>query len=86
MSPAFRFATPLRVGELLALAVIEALGPRAPQDKRERGLRSTLASLEAGDFVVDIDGRLFRDPDDVVVCAGSATLRFYSTKARTHKR
>jgi hypothetical protein len=82
MSPVFSFATPLRVSDLLALAIIQALGPRAPRDKRERGLRTTLAGLRAGEFVVDIDGRIFRDPSEVVVCSGSAILRFFSSEAR----
>ena len=61
-SGAFALATPLRVGELLALAVREVLGSGAPSDKLERGIRTTLAGLRAGEFVVDIDGRLFDDP------------------------
>ncbi len=44
-STAFALATPLRVGDLVTAAVIEALGARAPQDKRERVVRSTLAGL-----------------------------------------
>jgi len=81
-SEAFALATPLRVEELLKLAVYEALGSRAPQDKRERGLRATLAGLRAGRFVVDVDGRLFGRVDDVVLCSGTATLRFFSTEVR----
>jgi hypothetical protein len=80
-SAAFALATPLRVRELVTTAVIEALGPRAPQDKRERVLRSTLASLAAGTYVVEVDGRVYTDPDDVAVCSGTATLRFFVRRA-----
>lgn len=76
---AFALATPLRVDTLVALAVTQALGARAPRDKRERSIRATLAGLAAGEFVVDVDGRTFERPDDVVVCTGTATLRFFST-------
>ncbi|MBV9648380.1 MAG: hypothetical protein JO043_13000, partial [Candidatus Eremiobacteraeota bacterium] len=82
-SDVFAAATPLRIGELLALAVREALGVRAPIDKLERGIRATLASFSAGEFLVDVDGRTFRRPNDIVMCAGYATLRFY---ARTPRR
>lgn len=78
-SCAFALATPLRVDRLLTLAVLEALGTRAPQDKRERGIRRTLAEFAAGSFVVDVDGRVYDRPDDVVVCTGVASLRFFST-------
>lgn len=80
-STAFALVTPLRVGDLLASAVAEALGPRAPQDKRERVVRSTLASLAAGTYVVEVDGRVYTDPEDVVVCSGTATLRFFVRRA-----
>ncbi len=76
---AFALATPLRVDELLKLAVYEALGTRAPQDKRERGVRTTLAGLTAGEFVIDVDGRRYARPEDVVVCAHTAALRFFAT-------
>ncbi len=76
-SPAFALATPLRVDDLVALAVNEALGPRAPQDKRARALRATLGGLREGKFVVDVDGRTYQRAEDVVVCAGSVTLRFF---------
>jgi hypothetical protein len=79
-SCAFALATPIRVDRLLELAVQEALGSRAPQDKRERGIRTTLSGFAAGKFVVDIDGRIFDRPDAVVVCAGFATLRFFSAE------
>jgi len=77
---AFALATPIRVDRLLALAVQEALGARAPADKRERGIRTTLSGFAAGKFVVDIDGRIFDRPDAVVVCSGFATLRFFSAE------
>jgi len=76
-STAFALATPLRVRDLLTAAVIEALGPRAPQDKRERVIGSTLAGLTSGTYVVEIDGRVYTDPNDVAVCSGVATLRFF---------
>lgn len=74
----FALATPLRVDELLALAVREALGSRAPLDKVERGIRNTLAGLRAGRFVVVIDGRVWHRADQVVVCEGVASLRFFA--------
>lgn len=80
-STAFALATPLRVCDLLAAAVIEALGPRAPQDKRDRVVRNTLAGLTSGTYVVEIDGRVYDDPDDVAVCSGTATLRFFLRRA-----
>ena len=85
-SGAFALATPLRVGELLALAVREALGSRAPGDKLERGIRNTLAGLRAGEFVVDVDGRVFRNADDVVVCSGFAALRFFARRTERSAR
>ncbi|HZO92777.1 MAG TPA: hypothetical protein VFB22_03330 [Candidatus Baltobacteraceae bacterium] len=80
-SAAFALATPLRVRDLLTAAVVEALGPRAPQDKRERVVRSTLAGLAEATYVVEIDGRVYDDPDEVVVCSGIATLRFFLRRA-----
>ena len=79
---AFALATPMRVRELLALAVREALGERAPHDKYQRSMRRTLAGLEAGDFTVDINGRLFSDSNAVVVCEGTATVRFFLRRRR----
>jgi hypothetical protein len=76
-STAFALATPLRVGDVLAAGVIEALGPRAPQDKRDRVLRSTLDGLVSGTYVLEIDGRFYTDPDDVVVVSGTVMLRFF---------
>lgn len=77
-SGAFALATPLRVDRLLALAVTQALGARAPHDKRERAVRTNLAAFLAGRFVLDIDGRIYDRPEVVVLCAGVATLRFFS--------
>jgi hypothetical protein len=76
-SAAFALATPLRVRELLALAVREAIGERAPHDKFQRSMTRTLAGIAAGDFTVDIDGRSFDDLETVVVCAGTASIRFF---------
>jgi hypothetical protein len=76
-SGSFALATPLRVDALIALAINEALGPRAPQDKRDRTLRATFKGLADGKFRVAIDGRFFDRIDDVVMCAGTATLRFF---------
>ena len=81
-SVAFALATPLRVGELLTHAVLDALGPRAPQDKRERMVASTHAGLNAGAFIVEIDGRIYEHCDDVTVVAGIANLRFYRRERR----
>ncbi|MEO7038935.1 MAG: hypothetical protein ABI186_02770 [Candidatus Elarobacter sp.] len=80
-STAFALATPLRVGDVVTAGVVEALGSRAPQDKRERVVRSTLAGLASGTYVVEIDGRLYADPDDVVVCSGTVTVRFFLRRA-----
>jgi len=82
---AFALATPLRVDEILRLAVCEALGPRAPDDKLERSVRATLAGLDARRFVVDIDGRIYDDCESVAVCSGVATLRFFSTEPRRRR-
>jgi hypothetical protein len=82
---AFACATPLRVEHLLVLAIGEALGSRAPQDKRERVVRSTLAGFTAGDFSVDVDGRRFERLSDVVVCEGTVTLRFFSRRQRRER-
>jgi hypothetical protein len=80
-SGAFALATPLRVRDLLTAAVIEALGPRAPQDKRQRVVGYALAGLADRTYVVEIDGRLYDDHDEVVVCAGIASLRFFLRRA-----
>lgn len=79
-SAAFALATPLRVRELLALAVREAIGSRAPYDKFMRSVHRTLAGLDRGDFIVDINGRSFFDADAVVVCEGTADVRFFLTQ------
>ena len=84
-SDAFALATPIRVDCLLALAVREALGARAPYDKRERSVRATLAGFTAGKFVVDVDGRVYDRPDAVVVCSGTAVLRFFATGAHRER-
>ncbi len=76
-SPAFALATPLRVGDVLRTGIMEALGSRAPQDKREREASAALAALEAGDYVVEIDGRRYFRADDVVVCSGTIAVRFF---------
>jgi hypothetical protein len=84
-SCAFALATPFRVERLLVLAVHEALGMRAPQDKRERAVRATLTGFTQGKFVVDIDGRIYDRPDAVVVCTGVAVLRFFSTEGQRQR-
>ncbi|MHB8141320.1 MAG: hypothetical protein ACYDHD_08770 [Vulcanimicrobiaceae bacterium] len=76
-SAAFAMATPLRVRELLAFAVREAIGLRAPIDKLERSLRRTLAGLERGDYLLTVDGRPYYDGEDVVVCSNPADVRFF---------
>jgi hypothetical protein len=76
-SAAFALATPLRVRELIALAVREAIGMRAPHDKFLRSMHRTLAGLAEGDFIVDIDGRRFADSEAVVLCGGTADVRFF---------
>jgi hypothetical protein len=76
-SGAFALATPVRVRDLLSLAVREVIGARAPQDKFTRSMRSTLLGLSSGRFTVAIDGREFTDADDVVVCGEVASVRFY---------
>lgn len=79
---AFALATPLRVRDLVSLAVREAIGARAPDDKFTRSLRTTLLGLSAGRFTVDIDGRTYRDAEDVVVCADIANVRFFMPARR----
>jgi hypothetical protein len=81
-SGTFALATPLRIRELLRFAVREAVGSRAPQDKFSRSVHRTLAGLAAGDFIVDVDGRRFSDADAVVVCRGTADVRFFLTRRR----
>ncbi len=81
-SGAFALATPLRVRDLIAYAVREAIGTRAPHDKFLRSIHRTLAGLAAGDFTIDVDGRTFADPEAVVVCERSADVRFFLSKRR----
>jgi hypothetical protein len=85
-SDVFAAATPLSVAELLALAVREALGTRAPIDKLERGIRATLAGFAVGEFVVDVDGRTYRRLEDVVMCTASASMRFFARSPRRGAR
>ena len=81
-SGAFALATPLRVRELLEFAVREAIGTRAPHDKFSRSVHRTLAGLAAGDFIIDVDGRSFADAETIVVCEGTADVRFFVNKRR----
>lgn len=81
----FALATPLRVDQLLALAIGEAIGSRAPADKRERSIRRALAGFRAGDFVVDIDGRIHDRPETIAVCSGTITVRFFSNETRRRR-
>lgn len=76
-SAAFALATPVRIRELVALAVRQAIGARAPLDKFHRSVRTTLAGIAAGRFSVWVDGRCFDDVDDVIVCERVADVRFY---------
>ncbi len=82
----FSFATPLRVRELLALAVREAIGELAPADKFSRSMHRTLSGLCEGDYTLNIDGRTFADPDAVVVCGSTADVRFYVKNRRERVR
>lgn len=81
-SGAFALATPVRVRDLVSLAVREAIGSRAPADKFARSLRTTLLGLSAGRFTIDIDGRPFNDAEAVVVCGDTANVRFYMPARR----
>jgi len=74
---AFAAATPVRIHRLVELAVREAQGARAPADKVQRSIAATIAGLCAGHFTVDIDGRTFADPSEVVVCGSCADVRFF---------
>jgi hypothetical protein len=76
-SGAFALATPLRVRDLISLAVREAIGMRAPADKFARSLYATLRGFSNGHFTVTIDGRRFEDADEVVVCGDTADVRFF---------
>jgi len=81
-SVAFALATPLSVRALVALAVREAIGARAPHDKFQRSLRTTLHGLQSGRFRLTVDGRLVEDPDDVVVCESTARVQFFLPAAQ----
>lgn len=70
----------MRIEQLVALAVREAQGVRAPADKVARSIAATLRSLYAGAFTVDVNGRTFSNPSEVVVCQGSADVRFFLTQ------
>ncbi len=74
---AFALATPLRIEEIITLAVREAQGARAPGDKIKRCIRATLAGFRAGNFFVDVDGRSFHDPRAVILCERWANVRFF---------
>jgi hypothetical protein len=76
-SGTFALATPLRIRDLLKFAVREAIGSRAPHDKFSRSVHRTLAGLAAGDFIIDVDGRSYADADAVIVCEGTADVRFF---------
>lgn len=78
-SAAFALATPLRVATVVAMAVKEAIGERAPYDAFQRNLRTTLAGLADGRYRVAINGRIFRTGEAVVVCAGIANVAFFLT-------
>ena len=82
---AFALATPMRIEEIVALAVREAQGARAPVDKIKRCIRTTLAGFYAGNFAVDVDGRAFCDPRAVVMCERWANVRFF-LRTRVAKR
>lgn len=84
-SSAFALATPMRVRELLELAVPLALGRRSPADRRERVLRSALEGLDRGDFVIDIDGSIYNDPDSYLLCSGHVTMRFFSKRTAVNR-
>jgi hypothetical protein len=85
-SGAFALATPLRVRDLVEFAVREAIGLRAPQDKFARSMHRTLAGLAAGDYIVDVNGRTFADPDAIVVCEQTADVRFFLARRRALHR
>lgn len=85
-SRAFALATPVRVSELVAMAVREVIGPRAPHDKFQRSLRATLAGLHSGRFMLDIDGRRISNCDDVVLCDLTACVRFFLPSSSAVRR
>ena len=81
----FALATPMRIDQIVALAVREAQGAKAPVDKIKRCIRATLAGFYAGHFFVDVNGRTFRDPRTVVMCERWANVRFF-LRARAAQR
>ena len=77
----------MRLDKVVELAVKEAQGQRAPADKVRRTIQTTLDGLCSGQFTVDVDGRTFANPHDVVVCAQSAVVRFFlSARSRNGLR
>ena len=76
-SGAFALATPVRVADLISLAVREAIGTRAPADKFARSLRTTLNGLQSGHFTVAVNGREYSDAGDVVMCESITYVGFY---------
>jgi len=84
-SSAFALATPIRIERLLELAIVQ-VGARAPSDRRERELRTARAGMRDGDFIVEIDGRSYARLDNVAVCAGTVTLRFFATESGRRRR
>jgi len=84
-SDAFALATPLRVDELIELAVRESCGPRAPIEKRDRAVRTTLDGFAAGEFLVAVNGRVFDSAESVVVCSNVARVRFFSPERRLQR-
>ena len=70
----------MRVRELLELAIAQALGKRSPADRRQRNLATTLEGLVHKEFALDIDGRIYNDPEACIVCSGTVTMRFFSLR------
>ena len=79
---AFALATPLALVQILALAVRQSIGDRAPRDLFERNFERTLAALDSGDITVTVDGRECRRLDEVIVCGTNASVRFFLSHAR----
>ncbi len=79
---AFALATPLSLLQILALAVRQSIGERAPRDLFERNFERTLAALDSGDITVTVDGRECRRLDEVIVCGTDASVRFFLSHAR----
>lgn len=82
----FASVTPLRIYHLLSLAVRETIGVRAPQERVVRNLRAAIGGLLSGRFTVDVDGRRFEHPDEVVVCGQTAQVRFFLARERFQNR